>query len=148
MYHPGFCCFCQDWTNCSKSIFEAYRTSPGLNPVSSTIQIFTKLLSFIFNFIPKAWIKQKKFLAVSLSESISSFGNYLHAPRLNFVLQRLILSSDMFICSAPSNILSTIGLSSWIMKCFKPSRPNESKKKCLFSVRCQVYSTNEHQVCC
>ena len=79
--------------------------------------------------IPKTKTKRKKFLAVSLKESISLSDNFLHALRLKSILQRVILLSVLVIFSTPSSICLTIGLSSCTMKCFSPYKPKESKKK-------------------
>ena len=100
--------------------------------LSSTIQIFTKFLSL--SLIPKAWTKRKKFLVVSLRESISSLDNVLHVPKLKRILQRAILLSVLVIFSTPSSICSTIDLSPCTMKCFSPSKPKKSKKKNNISV--------------
>ena len=93
--------------------------------------------------IPKPKTKRKKFLAVSLKESISLSDKFLHAPRLKRILQRVILLSVLVIFSTPSSICLTIGLSSCTMKCFSPYKPKESKKKISVLVQYPVYSTSD-----
>ena len=49
--------------------------------------------------------------------------------RLNLILKRVILLSVLAIFSVPNKIFSMTFLSSYMIKCFKPSTPKESKKK-------------------
>ena len=95
--------------------------------LSSTIHIFTKSRSL--SLLPKPWIKWKKLLAVSRKASSSFLDKFLQALRLNLIFTRVILLSILVICSVPNKIFSITFLSSWIIKAFKPSRPNVSKKK-------------------
>ena len=94
---------------------------------SSNIQIFTKLRSL--SLIPKAFMKWKKSFAVLLRESSSPWDRFLQAFRLKRILQRVILLSVLVIFSVPNSIFSTISRSSFMMKCFKPSKPKELKNK-------------------
>ena len=52
--------------------------------------------------------------------------------RLNLILKRVILLSVLAIFSVPNKIFSMTFLSSYMIKCFKPSTPKESKKKICF----------------
>ena len=68
-------------------------------------------------------------MAVSLKASSSFLDKSLQALILNITFTRVILLSVLVICSVPNKVFSITFLSSWIIKCFKPSRPYESKKK-------------------
>ena len=81
-------------------------------PLPSTIHIFTKSLSL--SLLPKAWIKWKKLVAVSLKESSSFFDKFLQALRLNLIFTSVILSSVLFVWSVPKRIFSKAFLWSWI----------------------------------
>ena len=95
--------------------------------LSSAIHIFTKSCSM--SLLPKACIKWKKLITVFLKASSSFLDKFFQALRLNLIFTRAVLWSVLVIRSVPNKIFSITFLSSWIIKCFKPSRPNKSKKK-------------------
>ena len=93
----------------------------------SNILIFAKPRSL--SLLQKVWIKWKKLVAVSLKASSSFLDKFLQASRLNLIYTSVILLSVLVIRSVSNNFFSITFLSSWIIKCFKPSRPKEPKKK-------------------
>ena len=132
MCYLVFCCFRWGWTNYHiNNIWKIPQIIEFKScTLTFTIQIFTKFLSL--SLMPKASMKQKKFVVVSLRESSSTFDKFLSALRLNRILQKVILFSVLVTFSVPDSTFSTIFWSSYSMKCFSPSKPKESKKNISF----------------
>ena len=66
---------------------------------------------------------------MSLKASSSFLDKFLQASRLNLIFTRVILLLVLVICSFLKRIFSITFMLSWTIKAFRPSRPNESKKK-------------------
>ena len=85
---------------------------------------------------------EKKSRAVSPKLSSSFLFRFLSASIENLIFTSVNFLSVLIIFSTPLRIFLIIFLASCVIKFFKHSIPNESKKKDLFLVQCPICSTN------